>query len=77
MPVLQHKKSFDGSTDLFCRRDHGIGKDVLIDPGIGSLLRDIGADGVEQEKAVLFQEAADFFHECSIILIAHMFKHAQ
>jgi len=38
MPVLQYKKTFNGSTDLFSRGQHGIGKDILLNPAVSSLL---------------------------------------
>src|SRR5690348_5037336 len=47
VPVLDHEHALARSGDLFDRRQHGIGKNILCDPRVGTVRGHVAADAMQ------------------------------
>ena len=75
VPVLKDESAFNGVAYLFFRRQHGIRKNIFIDPGIDTVDRIVAADGMQEKDPIRLQSVPDNPHEAGIVFVAHMFKH--
>jgi len=67
VPVLKHQHPFTGRDDLTGRRQHGIGKDIFVQPWVRAVHRCVSRDGLQQKQAVRFQAAMHDLHEGPVV----------
>lgn len=65
-----------GITDLGNAGQDAVAEDIFFNPRVHGKAFLIGADGVQQKKAVLTEQMMGRIHEHGIVFVAHMLEHA-